>query len=72
MTRATVIGAGSVGLALAASLAVAGQRVALPARAGAVAAPRDSPITVSGLPGEHALPAGSIAIEDAASHFQRW
>ncbi len=67
MISATVIGAGSVGLGMAASLAVAGQRVTLLARAGAVAALRDSPITVSGLHGEHALPAGAIAIEDAAS-----
>ena len=63
---ATVIGAGSVGLGLAASLAVAGQCVTLLARSGAVGALRDAAITVSGLHGEHALPAGSIAIEDAA------
>jgi 2-dehydropantoate 2-reductase len=63
---ATVLGAGSVGLGIAASLAVAGQRVTLLARAASVAALRDGPITVSGLHGEHALPAGTIAIEDAA------
>jgi 2-dehydropantoate 2-reductase len=64
---ASVIGAGSVGLGIAASLAVAGQRVTLLAREAVVAALRDSPITVSGLHGEHALPAGTIAIEDAAN-----
>jgi 2-dehydropantoate 2-reductase len=64
---ATVIGAGSVGLGIAASLAVAGQRVTLLARAGSVAALRGSAITVSGLHGEHALPAGAVAIEDAAA-----
>lgn len=63
---ATVIGAGSVGLGLAASLAVAGQRVTLLARATSVAMLRDAAITVSGMHGEHALPAGAIAIEDAA------
>jgi 2-dehydropantoate 2-reductase len=64
---ATVVGAGSVGLGIAASLAVAGQRVTLLARASSVAALRDAAITVSGLHGEHALPAGTIAIEDAAA-----
>jgi len=64
--RATVIGAGSVGLAIAASLAVAGQRVTLLTRAGSVAALGDSAITVSGLHGDHTLPAGAVAIEDAA------
>ncbi len=63
---ATIIGAGSVGLGLAASLAVAGQRVTLLARAGSVAALRDSPITVGGMHGEHVLPVGAVAIEDAA------
>jgi 2-dehydropantoate 2-reductase len=66
MIAATVLGAGSVGLGVAASLAVAGLRVTLLARGGSVAALRDSAITVSGLHGEHALPAGTIAIEDAA------
>ena len=66
MIRATVIGAGSVGLAIAASLAVAGQRVTLLTRAGSVAALGDSAITVSGLHGDHTLPAGAVAIEDAA------
>ncbi|WP_270933616.1 ketopantoate reductase family protein [Falsiroseomonas oryzae] len=64
---ATVLGAGSVGLGIAASLAIAGQRVTLLARAGSVAALRASAITVSGLHGEHALAAGAIAIEEAAA-----
>ena len=66
MITATIVGAGSVGLGMAASLAVAGQRVTLLAREGAVAPLSESAITVSGLHGEHALPAGTIAIEDAA------
>ena len=61
----TVIGAGSVGLGVAASLAVAGQRVTLLTRADSVAALASSDITVSGLHGEHRLPAGTIAIADA-------
>jgi 2-dehydropantoate 2-reductase len=65
MITSAVIGAGSVGLGLAASLAVAGQRVTLLARSGSLAALRDSAITVSGMHGEHTLPAGTIAIEDA-------
>jgi 2-dehydropantoate 2-reductase len=63
---ATVIGAGSVGLGVAASLAVAGLRVTLLARDGAVGALRDAAITVGGLHGEHALPPGRIAVEEAA------
>lgn len=62
----TVIGAGSVGLGMAASLAIAGQRVTLLTRAGSVSALAGSSITVSGMHGEHALPAGAIAVEDAA------
>ena len=45
---ATVIGAGSVGPGMAASLAIAGQRVTLLTRVGFVAALAGSPITVGG------------------------
>lgn len=62
----TVLGAGSVGLGVAASLALAGQRVTLLTRAASVASLRASPLTVDGLHGAHALPPGAIAVEDAA------
>ena len=63
---ATVIGAGSVGLGMAASLALAGQRVTLMARRGAVEALRATPITVSGMYGDQAVPPGTTTVEDAA------
>lgn len=61
----TIIGAGSVGLGIAASLSVAGQRVTLLTRAQSVEALAGLDITVSGLHGEHRLPAGVIAVADA-------
>ena len=65
--KLTVIGAGSVGLAVAASLANAGQSVTLAARAGSVAALQDSAITLSGMLGAHEVAAGQIEIVDAAA-----
>ena len=65
-TASTVLGAGSVGLGVAASLALAGQRVTLLTRAASVAALRASSLTVDGLHGAHSLPPGAIAVEDAA------
>lgn len=63
---ATVLGAGSVGLGIAASLALAGQRVTLLTRAASVAPLRAASITVGGLHGSHTLPAGTISVADAA------
>lgn len=68
--KITVIGAGSVGLAVAASLAIAGQKVALAARKGSVVALQDSAITLSGMLGLHEVPAGQITIVDAAAPSQ--
>lgn len=66
ITKATVIGAGSVGLAIAASLALAGQRVTLLTRGDGITKLRESEISISGLHGEHILPAGAIAVEDSS------
>ena len=63
----TVIGAGSVGLGVAASLALAGQKVTLLARSSSVAALKESDLTVSGLHGEHTVSAGTIRVEDSAA-----
>lgn len=63
--RITVIGGGSVGLGLAASLALAGAGVTLMVRAAAVEMLRSQAVTVSGLLGEHRVEPGRIAIEDA-------
>lgn len=62
----TVIGAGSVGLGMAASLAIAGQQVTLLARSDRLAALRTADITIGGLLGEHRVPAGMVDIGDAA------
>jgi 2-dehydropantoate 2-reductase len=69
----TVIGAGSVGLAVAASLAKAGQDVTLAAREGSVVDLQNSAVTLSGMLGSHEVPAGQITIIDAAapSHAAR-
>lgn len=64
---ATVVGAGSVGLGIAASLALAGQRVTLLARSDRVAPLRAAEITVAGLLGDHRVPAGTLEIGDAAA-----
>ena len=63
--RISVIGGGSVGLALAASLALAGADVTLMVRAAAVETLRTQALTVTGLLGEHRVEPGRIAIEDA-------
>lgn len=63
--RITVIGGGSVGLGMAASLALAGARVTLMVRATAVESLRTQPVTVAGMLGEHRLEPGRIAVEDA-------
>jgi 2-dehydropantoate 2-reductase len=65
MTRIAVLGGGSVGLAVAASLAQAGAAVTLLVRAGSVAALRDVTLTVGGMLGEHRIEAGRIAVFDA-------
>lgn len=64
---ATIVGAGSVGLGIAASLALAGQRVTLLARTDRVGPLRDADITVGGLLGDHRIPAGVVEIGDAAA-----
>lgn len=63
--RLTVIGAGSVGLALAASLAQAGCEVSLMARPAAVSRLRAVPITIAGMLGEHRAEPGALRVEDA-------
>lgn len=65
--KSSVIGAGSVGLAVAASLALAGQRVTLLTRGDGVTQLRETPISISGLHGEHTLSDGAITIEDSSS-----
>ena len=64
---ATVIGAGSVGLGLAASLAQAGIAVRLMARDAQVAALNAAAFTVSGLHGAHEIAPGTIRAEDSAA-----
>lgn len=64
---ATVVGAGSVGLGIAASLAMAGQQVTLLARPDRVASLRAADITIGGLLGDHRIPAGMVEIGDAAA-----
>jgi hypothetical protein len=64
--RSAIPGAGSVGLGLAASLALAGQKVTLLTRSASVAALRDATITVDGRHGAFALAPGAIAVADAA------
>lgn len=62
-----VFGGGSVGLCLAASFAKAGARVSLLVRKSSVETLRNQPIEVSGLLGDHEIPAGAITPCDAAS-----
>jgi len=64
--RITVLGSGSVGLAVAASFAQAGQQVTLLARGSAVALLRDNGITVTGVCGQHAIAPQALKIGDAA------
>ena len=65
--RVSVIGGGSVGLAVSASLALAGAEVTLLVRASAIATLRDAAITIAGMMGDHSIEAGRIAIADAAA-----
>lgn len=61
-----VLGGGSVGLCLAAHFAKAGARVFLLVRSASVDALRGKPLEVSGLLGDHLIPAGTITVCDAA------
>lgn len=61
----TVLGSGSVGLALAASYAQAGQRVRLLARGSSVARLRSEGIQVSGVCGDHRIDPARLAVGDA-------
>jgi len=65
MISVTIIGGGSVGLCLAASLVQAGAKVNLMVRSASVEALRSEPITVSGMLGEHSINAGQLVIENA-------
>jgi 2-dehydropantoate 2-reductase len=65
--RVSVIGGGSVGLAVAASLALAGAEVTLLVRASAIEALQGAAITIGGMMGDHRIEAGRIAIADAAA-----
>ena len=63
--RMTVLGSGSVGLAIAASYAVAGQGVALLARGAAVPLLRENGIQVTGVCGEHRVEPRRLKVSDA-------
>ena len=62
--RITVIGGGSVGLAIAANFALADAHVTLMVRAASIEALRNRPITVTGMLGEHSVEHNRIAIDD--------
>lgn len=62
--RITVLGGGSVGLAIAASYAQAGADVTLLVRAAAIQPLREAGITVSGVCGEHHLAPRQIKVSD--------
>lgn len=64
--RITVLGSGSVGLAVAASFARAGQQVTLLARGGAVSLLRENGITVTGVCGQHQVASQALKVSDAA------
>lgn len=64
-SRTTVMGSGSVGLALAASFAEAGQSVTLPARGSALPLLREHGITVSGVCGDHRIGPDRLRVCDA-------
>ncbi len=64
--RITVLGSGSVGLAVAASFAQAGQQVTLLARGSGLALLREQGIQVTGVCGEHHIPARALRVSDAA------
>ena len=60
----SVLGAGSVGLGIAATLVEAGANVTLLARGEAVRQLRDGGIRITGVVGEHAIKPGDFAVED--------
>jgi 2-dehydropantoate 2-reductase len=62
--KIAVVGAGSVGIGVAASLASAGADVSVMARGKSVGALRDSGLQVTGVLGEHRLSANKVAIYD--------
>lgn len=62
----TVLGSGSVGLAVAASFAQAGQQVTLLARGSGLALLREQGIQVTGVCGEHHIPAQALRVADAS------
>jgi enoyl-[acyl-carrier-protein] reductase (NADH) len=72
----TVLGSGSVGLAVAASYAQAGQSVTLLARGAAVPLLRQSGITVSGVCGDHqyeqSTPLGRACSVDDVAEAVLW
>lgn len=63
--RVSVLGSGSVGLAVAASYALAGQRVTLLARRSTVPQLRESGIKVTGVCGDHQIEAERVKVSDA-------
>lgn len=63
--RITVLGSGSVGLAVAASLAQCGQCVTLLARGSAVSALRERGISVTGVCGDHLIAPDRLRVSDA-------
>jgi 2-dehydropantoate 2-reductase len=64
--RISVLGSGSVGLAIAATYAQAGQNVTLLTRGAALPALRLSGITVSGVSGDHQIAPQRLKVTDAA------
>jgi 2-dehydropantoate 2-reductase len=65
--RISVFGGGSVGLCLAANFAAAGAEVTLLVRESAIETLSSQPIEVSGLLGNHKIPAGRVTPCDAAN-----
>jgi 2-dehydropantoate 2-reductase len=63
--RMTVLGSGSVGLAIAATYVQAGQDVTLLARGAAVSELRRNGITVSGVSGDHQIEPQQLKVSDA-------
>jgi 2-dehydropantoate 2-reductase len=63
--RLTVIGGGSVGMAIAASFAIAGAQATLLVRAASMEVLRSQGIRVTGVLGNHTIPPGLIYIDDA-------
>ncbi|WP_375255993.1 ketopantoate reductase family protein [Yoonia sp.] len=65
--KVSIFGGGSVGLCLAANFVKAGAQVTLLVRKGVVEHLQDSPITVTGLLGDHQIAPGAVSICDAAN-----